>query len=292
MNTRIGRLASTSIGARLVEPRDAAEPALGYRDHAWPTRLRLAARLAAMRRAVGELAGARVDLAARRLARIVAGTAGVALALAMFGTTALRATREADLPLVFLGAAGPLALLAYAAGRLLGPSWIRRALCADLVVARRSPRDQLAHLEELGSPRALLGAKVAELEPWSIALPMMALSLLAPLTLHALVAAVAGWMDDYTIWIAASAAIVGHAHLVLAIACAHFAFRMKDRDPAEDPRRGWVVWAIAIAVSAVPGVVFLAIPPALTAVTGLIFIPAMFGWARRTVAAERLRLAI
>ena len=52
--------------------------------------------------------------------------------------------------------------------------------------------------------------------------------------------------------------------------------------------RAWArTWAITNAVSAGPGLLLLAVPPVLTAITGLAFIPFMFVFMRRRLMNER-----
>jgi hypothetical protein len=47
---------------------------------------------------------------------------------------------------------------------------------------------------------------------------------------------------------------------------------------------------ISVAVACVPGLVLVGIPPLLVALTGLMFVPAMFGAMRRRVVRERQAL--
>ena len=132
-----------------------------------------------------------------------------------------------------------------------------------------------------------------------MAWPLAALALLAPLTLHYLYylateAPVARGSFDG--WIGLSIAVVGHCHLLLAVLCWRFARRVRRRSAAElghaPARDGWVALGLVTLASLVPGVALLGIPVLLVAVTGLLFIPAMFHWASLRVRRERHALAL
>jgi hypothetical protein len=55
-------------------------------------------------------------------------------------------------------------------------------------------------------------------------------------------------------------------------------------------RDGWSAWGITIAASAFPGLALLFVPVILVAVTGVLFIPAMFRFMSLRVSRERLTL--
>ena len=162
--------------------------------------------------------------------------------------------------------------------------------------------DAAADLARLAgaAPRVVLGRISWALERWSIAFPMMALCLLAPLTLHFLVAGAFRppmallEEDAFGTWIAISVAIVGHAHVALAVCCWRFARRARSLESVELMDRGNKDWGtglgVALACSAVPGIVLIALPPLVTLVTGLAFIPAMYVVMRRKLVNERLTL--
>jgi hypothetical protein len=136
----------------------------------------------------------------------------------------------------------------------------------------------------------------------SAALPMAAISLLAPLTLHGMVwfglartTEAGSGLEDFGSWIALSVIIVGHAHLALLVCAVRWAWRLRRVDTFELRASGGKGWGTALLVSAgiacLPGVVLLAIPPILVAVTGLAFVPLMYHLMARTIERERTALA-
>jgi hypothetical protein len=132
------------------------------------------------------------------------------------------------------------------------------------------------------------------------ATPLTALSLLAPLTLHWLVAVVflgGGAPSDHefrSAWIPGSALIVGHAHLALVIACLCWARSLRRRDALEARltiNRSWGgALAVTVATACVPGAVLLGVPPILVALTGLVFVPWMFRAMASVLVRERTLL--
>lgn len=118
---------------------------------------------------------------------------------------------------------------------------------------------------------------------WSLALPMMGLSLLLPLSIHAL-AHVALGVDHFAGWAAISVIVVGHAHLALAALCARAAFRVSRGEPRQS---ALAVLFIVAGVACVPGLVAFAIPPVLVFFTGALFVPWMLRAVDRTAERER-----
>src|SRR5262249_52481299 len=142
--------------------------------------------------------------------------------------------------------------------------------------------EDLARLEQRHPVRAI-EQRLAKLETWATGLPLVALSLLMPLTLHLVVAIVCGLAkcEEYGNWIQVSLIVVGHAHLALVAMTIGFARKLRRMANHEiavmSVHREWAkAWAAAIAAACMPGVVFLLVPPLLTMVTGLLFIPLMF----------------
>jgi hypothetical protein len=138
-------------------------------------------------------------------------------------------------------------------------------------------------------------------ERGSAAMPLAAVSLTAPLTLHWLV-----WLGlslphiedasagDFGTWIAVSALLVGHAHLALLIAAVRWAFSLRARETSMlrvGVHRHWgIALLVAVGVACLPGVVLLGIPPILVGVTGLLFVPFMFVGTARCIERERMAL--
>jgi hypothetical protein len=141
------------------------------------------------------------------------------------------------------------------------------------------------------------------LEVWSVALPMMAMALIAPLTIHAVVVGIARVVMGsspvflrFDRWIALSVVLVGHAHVTLAVLSYRFAKEIRALQWYEIEAKGRglsataVLWTVA--ASAVPGAILVLIPPAITLVTTMLFSPAMFCVMRRSVIEERAALGL
>ena len=257
---------------------------------------------------LGHLAAARRDderqalplarVYARRAARTAAGATAVALGLTVFAgalAAIVRGNVDADgdgLLTRLLLLAWPVAAFAYALTRLsasVGLGWRVRA--AGRTGAE--PYRAVAQLERAAPPRALAADRAAALETWSVALPLAGLAFLLPLTLHYFVSPLLGsdGPQKYDSWIRMSVMIVGHAHVALALLCVRFARRLHRAADVEQVRAdGWKAYGLTVLVAAIPGVMLFALPPAITALTGLLFVPWMFEWARRRVATERLVL--
>jgi hypothetical protein len=229
-----------------------------------------------------------------RTARTVAGMVGVVMGLSMFASSAVPELRDGWFPAAVLVAAFPAMGFSYAVGRLGGRlglalrlrRWLRRDGSPEHELARLLNTSADKHVSEL----------VYEMEASSIAWPMMALAVLMPLAIHLALFSVhaaakdnlaALLSDDFSEWIAMSGVVVGHAHLYLMVASAFFANTLRHGQPESLRAKGWIAFAITVGVAAVPGVILLALPPLITAATGILFIPAMYHWALRTVARER-----
>ena len=238
--------------------------------------------------------------AARLAAGLVATTGGVLLfAVALAGAWAGRgwfeqsAFRRASA--VLLIGADAMSLVVYAVARI--------AARASFTYQSRQtfgcsgdPVLDLARLET-SSARCKLEQCASRWELGSVMWPLLGMSLLMPLTIHAVFIAFMGEQDrvnDIGQWIATSVIIVGHAHAVLCI-CAYRYARFLSRSTAGlIEARGLVDWVRAMGfttlTAAVPGAALLGVPPLLTLVTGLLFVPAMYVVARRHLLEERAGL--
>jgi hypothetical protein len=262
---------------------------IAYRDFVVGARVRYDDLVERARQATGITGASRVF--AVRTARIWAGAAGiagavllatVAAATAWFGWPRAHLTEILVLSWPVMGAA-------YLLGRQFGAARIAR-------LALPPPTDDiLADLARLegARPVEIARAGAARLERASMALPMSSVGLLAPLTIHAPVVFLIarGEVDS---WILLSLAIVGHAHLVLAAWYVYFAHRASKLDSdaliRARSRLEWSAWGLTVALSVVPGAMFLFIPPVLTAVTGLLFNPLLCRWMVKTIVSERSAL--
>ncbi len=193
---------------------------------------------------------------------------------------------------------------------------------AALLALRRDLALRFAPTDDLAGDIAALTATTAEraiataadrLETRSVALPLTALALLLPLTLHriaALLLGLAGARLPYAgpamdAWIRSSMVLVGHCHILLALLACLFACDMRRHpdypETAMAQRAGWAAFAwtslasiptatLCLALWPLEGwMLFMLVPPLVT-LTGLLFVPTAFLAAGRAVARERLVL--
>jgi len=240
--------------------------------------------------------------AARAAAGAVAAAGGVAVlavALAagvgrpMFGPNEA-ATGSLTLA---LGATWLCALATYALARVWAASRFDDELFAQLAPTGELHTD-VERARRLG-PREIGMALARRRERASVGLPLVALALLAPLSLHYLCLAVLDgrWPSGarFDGWIVLSAVIVGHCHLVLAIQAWLFARRLGERGGADvagyAARAGWSAWTWTLAASAIPGLLLYGVPLFLVGVTG-VFIPVAFASMGVRVRGERVQLSV
>ncbi|MCA9671687.1 MAG: hypothetical protein KC503_39080 [Myxococcales bacterium] len=186
---------------------------------------------------------------------------------------------------------------------LLGAGFTLGALLSGVILrggARRhaepmsDPFQAIAQYQRGGALR-YAAARVSRLERASFTMPLVCLSLLAPLTLHLMVASLLGSsMRDFNGWILLSLVLVGHAHATLVIlSVRHVAQIQHELDAGREAiggQRGAAALVWTAAAAAVPGAVALFIPPVLVALTGATFVPWMFHWAARRAVLERRAL--
>jgi hypothetical protein len=210
-------------------------------------------------------------------------------------------------------AAWPLAFAAGLLANVLARSFTARSLQAPALPPAALAMTEIVRLEE-SRPLLALRRLAARLEGWSAAAPLAGLSMTAPLTLHALVAVLFRGPDalaDFGTWIAASAFLVGPAHLVLAFMAARWGLSLRRRETHALRERIHWAWVkamlVTVAVAAVPCFLLLAcdppgavgaagaamlslIPAGIAALTGVVFVPAMVLVAARRIEGERLAL--
>ena len=230
-----------------------------------------------------------LNLHARRVARSWAGGAGIVGAALLLATEVIDARFAAHTLLASWLLMGATYLALRVGGRPLMELSIGRRLRLSGDVYQ-----DLAMLETGGAAAWGLG-RLRRLERPSLALPLVAASLLAPLSLHLLVAVLLlGWTSaEFGRWATISAVLVGHAHVCLLIFSLVHVSRVQaslTRDPAglgSGSRFGmWALTWVATA-AAVPGAVLFFVPPFLVFLTGLAFVPAAFHWASSRAATER-----
>jgi hypothetical protein len=259
---------------------------------------------------------------ARRVGRVVAGAlAGLVGASALLTGLLLKGPVPpfvhqhlipSGLATCLLLAAWPLAFAAGLLARALAHLRTARALRAPPMPPPALALTELSRLED-ARPVLTLRRRAARIEGWSAAAPLAGLSLTAPLTLHLIVSPAFNRpvsVGDFDDWIGLSALLVGPAHLVLVFMAVRWALTLRRRE-TETLRKGihasWVkALLVTTAVGAVPCFLLLAldggdfggvtaaalslIPAAITACTGVVFIPAMYLLAARRIERERLAL--
>jgi hypothetical protein len=247
-------------------------------------------------------------VAASRVARAVAGGVATLSGLCVFGFALAsflasgenRSTVEGRLCGVaeFALLGGWLAALVTGVVGCVGTYAGLRSDPNELACDAVDPSIELATLERHDPLREMRDVS-GRWEFAAVALPLTGISLLAPLTLHWVVAVafLGGASSDEgfrTAWIPVSALIVGHAHLALVIACVWWARSLRTREALEARlliNRTWgTALAVTVATACVPGVVLLALPPILVALTGLVFVPWMFRAMAAVLVRERAML--
>ncbi|MBX3228688.1 MAG: hypothetical protein KIT84_08550 [Labilithrix sp.] len=238
-----------------------------------------------------------------RLARIVAGSIGVAGAAAMTFSAAWTHD-ESRSP------APTLMLLASAAALVAGWVLARGGLAAGARLLRRDTTElrltgqldaDLARIDAT-DPRAelhRLERRAQGLELASVGLPIAGVSFLYPLSSHWLFTQLLGGGEsagDFSQWIRVSLAIVGHAHIALAICGFLFAKRLRSLtlEGLIDLKihREWLkAWMITIGISCLPGILLILVPPILVAITGITFIPVLWYVLHSAVVRERSKFA-
>jgi len=270
----------------------------GYRDAEGPLRARRAELILA-RRAEAAMDGEAARIYARRVARAAASLPAIAGAAALpviaLATYAMRRDFETRGLLTFtLLAIVPLALVAYLVARV-----VARAVFHRRVAAALTPTDDLhgdvARLERRDGEA--FAADVADaLERRSVSLPLIALALATPLTIHFFVwlaiRAMTDQVDDFDSWIKMSLILVTHCHLLLAFLGWRFARALRERPlTTSGARAGWLSWLWTWASAAVPGAVLVLIPVAIVFATGIVFVPLSFWAFARVARRERAQLA-
>jgi hypothetical protein len=268
-----------------------------FRDDIEGARIRYETLLESLRGDDDRIAAA-AGVHGRRTGRVWAGGAGVLGAAVLVGTSiyeglftgGLGAQRHEGVILFVLWGSWLAMVLAYiaarAASKLGGPRLDRESGDVHADIARL----------ETSRPLDAARRRADRIEFRSIALPMMALALLMPLTLHSIVAHLANIGRNFDGWILISLVIVGHAHLVLMALAIRFAHRARDMSIAEiketHAKALWKTFGFTVLASALPGAILYLIPPLLTAATGLVVVPVMFHLARRWIVTERGALGV
>lgn len=254
-----------------------------------------------------------VTVYASRFVRSAFGVAGLGMALVLVDAAVAGGalTPVLDASWLFLGAAvllaRPLAILGL------------RAHIGRELVATDDVRGDISAFEAF-SGEQIIARMANRLEERSVALPLSALALLLPLTLHRLAALVLdslgvrlpflwifGALRPMDAWIKASMVMVGHCHLLLVLlACAFARDLRKHPDYPENAlgeRAGWGAFAwtslasipaatLCLTVWPLEGWLPFLLIPTLVTLTGLTFIPPSFLAMGRAIARERALIRV
>jgi len=269
-----------------------------YRDDTEGARVRYEELLAIWNARRSELAGPS-DVHAIRTGRIWAGNAGILCAAALAIVTAMRFLGNgalAGVPTLIIPSAWVIMLLAL----LLGRAFARATLRAFVDPPPRTAdvREDARRTEDAFAPDDLR-ERADVLERASVSRPMIAIALLAPLTIHLIVYGLVGQLrglDGFDRWIGLSLVVVGHAHLTLAYLGWRFAKNAHALYRGDIARgaagSGWSAYGYTVLASALPGAFLYLLPPILTAVTGLFIASPLFGAMTRALVRERHTLGV
>lgn len=277
-----------------------------YRDPRYAASVRLEQLRERLGDLVGEIPEEIVTIHARRTARTWAGAA----AIVGFAATGVSAIQLADLrhdeeiavhPTSVLVLAVLVTFAVYLAARTVAALTFR----AGIERSFDASGDDLARLArmEATSIRREAAERIARAERSSLWLPMAGIGLLAPLSMHLVIWGLTNfghlwsrqWLEGFDVWIAITFVAVGLAHLTLAYMGYRFASKVNDLPLSilehKNPVSGWRAYGYAVLFSTIPGLLLFAIPVVIVAVTGIVFVPYLFGSMHRRAVAERRALA-
>lgn len=145
-------------------------------------------------------------------------------------------------------------------------------------------------LVRLWTPALVSQEAAKTLTIWSLRMPMLGLTLVMPITLHAMTMMCIGEMstDDISSWIWMSTLGAAQAYVALSWLTYKDAERIVTNTATQPwKKRAWAALWKTTAASCIPGIVLIGIPPVLTFLTGAAFIPAMYFLAHRITDWER-----
>ena len=257
-----------------------------YRAHRPTVVARLQERLAQMKvEVLAPEVRSRLGVHRRRVARTAAGAVGVCGGTAMLATALLShigAGREL-LPVQVLVATLVAVVASYVVAAVVAPVAERRRM-TRLLVRSDDPERDLAIIEG-ASAGSVVSEWAARWEHASLTVPLVAIALLGPLTLHALVFLAVGDISELGVWFTLSALIVGHAHLVFAGLAYRYARQLIEGTLR--PKPALRIWGWVTLTAAIPGIALFALPPILVGITGMFLIYPMCKWAEVALRRER-----
>jgi hypothetical protein len=265
------------------------------------------ARLRVQRGRTQDAAHAAWRVLGRREGRATAGAVAAAGALLTFGAAFLTGGEAGQVfPIVVLVLTWPVTAVAGVVAYVVSMRRAARRWGLEPVLTGDPAQD----LAALGTydPLGDLRAQATRREATSIGLPLVGLSLLAPISIHGLVALVlmtatgkAFDFSPFTFWIALSAFAAGLAHVALVVQAVFWtAFVSKTDVVVARARLAGVVgrtMLVTVFVSFFPAIFFIGdigpvvlMPPGITLVTGLLFVPWAFRASVVTADQERAML--
>jgi hypothetical protein len=278
--------------------------ALSYRDNQGGLRLRRAELVAERTRELDALPSDLRRAHARRVSRIAGGTVAIAGVVLMLVAAGLSSGAEVVLgsPIVkvpltpFLIGGVLLAIPAMIVARLTARLALPRGLRGGLSITGDAHYD-VARLEA-GGPLRWACERVDRLERASVAVPLVAWSLCAPLLSHfgvflGFFSTSGDWSErafhEFDSWILASIVLTAAAHGALVFCSLRFAKNLRRaNDSAAQPMpSAWAPLGWTVLAGCVPGIVLFLVPPVLVVLTGIAFIPPVFAFMRARVLGER-----
>ena len=256
-----------------------------YKDHLYAARCRRESLL--KKSSVRTVPWSLLHLLGARRARAGAGAVGVFGFVVMGAAAVLGDGYSSD---ALCGTWAAMAAVYWATRR-----WSHWSVCREgRRLLTRTPRvyEDLDQLDS-GGVRGMIRRQAMRLEKRSFVLPVVAVSLLGPLTLHYIIGAslLDVGEEGFSHWVLLSLILVGHAHITLLIFSVTHVSRVR-RELEDGISRcgvtrglGALLWTAT--ASAIPGALFLFIPPVLVALTGLVFVPWMFLWVTHRAGVER-----
>lgn len=183
----------------------------------------------------------------------------------------------------------------YAAARVVSRYRIRARLgkLEQIHLKDASAIEQIIR-KEGGALSDWLGERTQRMERLSWAFPASLLAFIAPLSIHFVVGALFmnnRYARDFDRWMVMTMAMVGAAHLFVAIFTArHVILVQREMNAGKIPigaKRGWVTMGFATAAGCVPGALLVGIPPLLVAATGSLYLPLLFSQLSQRMGNER-----
>jgi len=289
---------------------DVLDSVLSYRDDEGGLRFRREELLASSKAQLEEAQAGLVRIYARRIARIAGGATAIAGAACItvmsglsyglgvvLGSSPFFKDPPLTLTLMATALLAPGAMLiAWGVARLRMKASIERALVSTSDV--RLDVARLQHAPPLGQ----LKARIDALEVPSVWVPLMGWALVAPLSMHLMLAIALGWIEvpgtgpqheSFDGWILASVVLTAVGHAVLCKMAVRFARRLRTWSPASlaKPPSVWAPYGWTMLGACVPGLILYCVPPLIAAVTSL-FIPVTFGALKHRVLRERALVAL